>query len=106
MESAEHAWIGDQIHLTFPQGVKPSTEVRLGTGGSTPLTYGQCVALGGDFYGVVGKPISTSDDVEEAFVAAWESLVQAGQETVSILAVMDEEIAAVAAAKKAGRDMV
>jgi hypothetical protein len=102
MESAEHAWIGDQIHLTFPQGAEPSTEVRLGTGGSTTLTYGQCIALGGDFYGVVGKPISSSDDVEEAFLAAWDSLVGAGQETVSILSVMDEEIAAVTAARKEG----
>jgi len=102
VESAEHAWIGDQITLTFPQGAKRAAEVAMKTGGSLELTYGQLIALGGDFYGVVGKPISLADDPKKVFLAAWDSLVRSEQETLSILSVMVEEIAALAAAKEAG----
>lgn len=103
MESAEHAWIGDQITFKLPRDdTQRAARYRLQTGGATPLTYGQLIALGGDFYGVVGKPISTSDDPKKTFVDAWTSLVKAGQETVDILKVMDQEIAALAAAKAAG----
>lgn len=103
MESAEHAWIGDQVTLQFESGTVPSPGVPL-PAGAHRLTYGQCIALGGDFYGVVGGPISTAADPRAAFAAAWESLASAGDETAQIIAIMAEEIAAVAKAVAAGRD--
>ena len=63
MEGAEHAWLGDQVTLTFDSGAVSAQGVPLSLppsdapGGSSRLTYGQLIAPGGDFYGVVGRPV-------------------------------------------------
>jgi hypothetical protein len=103
MESAEHAWIGDQIALEFESGTVPAKELPLYTGPGS-LTYGQCIALGGDFYGVVGAPISTSRNPQAAFTAAFKTLTSSWDETSEILKIMAEEIAAVERALEAGQD--
>lgn len=99
MESAEHAWIGDQVRLTFESGEvdAKSTPLQAGPG---RLTYGQCIALGGDFYGVVGGQISTAAKTRQAFEAAYHSLTTAWGEVGPILSIMAEEIAAVNQAVK------
>ena len=105
MESAEHAWIGDQIELHFDAGIRSAKGLPLYTGGATSLTYGQLIALGGDFYGVVGQPISTAKEPSSAFVDAWHSIVSpAAGELGKILAVMDKEIAVLAEAKEKNRE--
>ncbi|GAA5017780.1 hypothetical protein [Actinopolymorpha pittospori] len=103
MESAEHAWIGDQIELEFESDVVPAKGLPLYTGAG-PLTYGQCIALGGDFYGVVGAPISTSRNPVAAFTAAFKALTSSWKETLKILEIMAEEIVAVERALEAGRE--
>ena len=109
MESAEHAWIGDQISLHFPSNPAPAKGFPLSMGLSglpsgAHLTYGQIIALAGDFYGVVGGPISTSPDPRAAFMAAFNSLAGDWNQTQAILAIMAEEIHAVEAALAAGKD--
>ncbi|MDQ4501252.1 hypothetical protein [Sinomonas sp. ASV322] len=103
VESAEHAWIGDHITLKLEGGAKSAADTPLPVGTGT-LTYGQCIALGGDFYGVVGSPISTSADPRAAFAAAFQTLVQGWDQIPGILSIMQEEIDAVAAAQNDGRD--
>ena len=106
MESAEHAFIGDQVTLQFESGGQPSTKVPLALplatlpGQTKTLTYGQLIALAGDFYGVVGAPISTSADHKQAFRAAFQSLGGDWNQTQQILKVMGEEISAVEQALK------
>ncbi|HLX51728.1 MAG TPA: hypothetical protein VKS82_25655 [Streptosporangiaceae bacterium] len=105
MESAEHAWLGDQITLIFQSGGErvPAKEHPLNIGPGY-LTYGQCIALGGDFYGVVGAPISTSRDPKAAFLAAFNSLSTAWDQVAPILEILAEEIAAVERALKDGKE--
>lgn len=101
MESAEHAFIGDQIQLQFDSGPSGARGTPLALplatspGATRTLTYGQLIALAGDFYGVVGGPISTSADHKKTFQAAFQSLGGDWQQTQEILKIMGEEIAAV-----------
>ncbi len=101
MESAEHAWIGDQLTLHFETEKASAKNLTLSlpvngmAGGPNRLTYGQTIALAGDFYGVVGAPISTAQNPRAAFTAAFNSLGADWAETQRILAIMAEEIAAV-----------
>lgn len=106
MEGAEHAWIGDQITLTYRvRGNLPAKRFPLNISSRHLLTYGQLIALGGDFYGVVGAPISTATEPGKAFIDAWNSLVTADDaEVKAILAIMDEEIAAVEKAQADGQE--
>ncbi len=71
-ESSEHAAAGDQVKLYFSPEKYVNT-LTLSNG--FKLTYGQLVSLG-DFYGVVGQPISqgVSDaDRRSRFLAAFNS---------------------------------
>jgi len=62
------------------------------------LTYGQVIALGGDFYGIPGQPISDGASPAERvqrFNAAFNSLAglpASREEAHKILAVMQKEI--------------
>lgn len=109
MESAEHAWIGDQISLHFPANLTPAKGLLLalpvpGLPDGSRLTYGQLIALAGDFYGVPGSPISTAADPRVAFMAAFGSLGGDWNQTLEILAIMAEEIRAIDGALAAGKD--
>ena len=87
MESAEHASIGDALQLTFDSGSTSAAGLRL-RAHPTSLTYGQDIALGGDFFGVVGGPISTTDDHKAAFVAAYGSLATNSHQIATIIDIM------------------
>jgi hypothetical protein len=104
-ESDEHRLIGDDAQLRFPQTVDAAGDHPLTIGSDAKrLTYGQVVALGGDFYGVPDAPISTSPDPLTAFQNAYATLAGAPTTEVDkILAIMAEEHAAVQAARDAGK---
>lgn len=102
-EGGEHTAIGDQVTLYFSPnqpGVKAyATPLTLSNG--LKLTYGQILALGGDFYGDPDKPISdgtTPADRQARFNNAFNSLAvnpASLSEATQILAVMQIEINAV-----------
>src|ERR1041385_2729924 len=59
-EGGEHTAIGDSVLLHFSASDRgtPAHEVKLTLPNGLKLTYGQIVALGGDFYGIPDAPIS------------------------------------------------
>ncbi|QAY72031.1 phospholipase [Agromyces protaetiae] len=68
MNSAEHVEVGDSIEIALPDGTRVSAaSTPIIEVGGVPLTYGEIVALGGDFYGSA-TPISDlgSADVRAA----------------------------------------
>jgi hypothetical protein len=112
-ESGEHENIGDSRTLYFESehGVAdfPANEVRLRLRNGLGLSYGNILALGGDFYGLPKMPISDGADDQNRdarFEAAFATLAVgqgAVEEVPRILEVMQEEIAAVDAARRAGK---
>lgn len=110
-EGGEHTAIGDNVLLRFaanqPPVVAHQSPLPLPNGLS--LTYGQVVALGGDFYGVPERPIAdgaTPSERIERFLQAFDSLARlpaSRAEAQDILAVMQEEISAANRAIKDGR---
>ncbi|RSC27349.1 phospholipase [Pseudomonas putida] len=110
-EGGEHTAIGDNILLRFaanqPPVVAHQSPLPLPNGLS--LTYGQVVALGGDFYGVPERPIAdgaTPAERIERFLQAFDSLARlpaSRAEAQDILAIMQEEISAANRAIKDGR---
>lgn len=116
MESCEHVAVGNAIHLSACDGSRtPAASTPLPVGNRT-LSYGQVVALGGDFYGVGAQggspghpalqaldPISSSAVPQQAFSSAYLTLTGgSSQELDAILEVMGEEQAAIDEARKAG----
>jgi hypothetical protein len=99
-ESGEHTAIGDGAFLFFYNG-DPGTRA-----GSNPLplpnglrlTYGQIVALGGDFYGIPDAPISDGSSLysrKDRFTNAFNTLATdtaSVAESAKILDVMQVEI--------------
>ena len=59
-EGGEHTAIGDDTLLRFVKDAPaiPARQVELHLPNGLALTYGQVIALGGDFYGIPGQPIS------------------------------------------------
>lgn len=111
-EGGEHTAIGDDTLLRFakdaPAIAARLVELHLPNG--LALTYGQVIALGGDFYGIPGQPISDGASPAERvqrFNAAFNSLAglpASREEAHKILAVMQKEINAVnQAIKEIGR---
>lgn len=110
-EGGEHTAIGDETLLRFVQGEPsiPGAQVKLHLPNGLALTYGQIIALGGDFYGIPGQPISDGASPAERvqrFTAAFNSLATlpaSRDEAGKILAVMQKEINAVKQAIKEGK---
>lgn len=103
-ESSEHKFLGDHTHLQFPAGAVKAGSRQLAAGRDKHLTYGQILALGGDFYGLPNEPISSSKDALRTFELAYWTLAEAPlAETNRILEIMEEEIKAVKAAREAGK---
>ncbi len=110
-EGGEHTAIGDNTLLRYEAGQPgiPAHQSPLPLPNGLSLTYGQVIALGGDFYGVPERPIA--DGASEAeritrFTQAFDSLARlpaAKDEAGQILAVMQEEIAAANQAIQDGR---
>lgn len=110
-EGAEHTAIGDNTRLRFVENAEPvlAQNVPLHLPNGLALTYGQVLALGGDFYGIVDRPInegSTPSDRLQRFIAAFDTLAAlptSKVEATQILAIMQKEIDAVKQATKDGK---
>jgi hypothetical protein len=110
-EGAEHTAIGDATLLRFVANAAPvlAQNAALHLPNGLALTYGQVLALGGDFYGMVDRPINegaTPAERLQRFQAAFDSLAvssAAKAEAPQILAVMQKEIDAVRQAIKDGK---
>jgi hypothetical protein len=110
-EGGEHTAIGDGTLLRFIKDAPaiPASQVELHLPNGLALTYGQVVALGGDFYGIPDQPISegaTPPDRIQRFANAFNSLAvlpAANAEAKLILGVMQKEIAAVKQAIQDGK---
>lgn len=117
-EGGEHTFLGDSITLEFEGGAIPAAMHPVYRGSSyqgignqndpkfrsKSFRYGQVLALGGDFYGDPLRPISTDNDPLSAFSAAYRSFqYEVNGEIENILAIMQREIDAVAAAIRAGK---
>ena len=110
-EGGEHTAIGDTTLLRFVKDAPaiPAAQVELHLPNGLALTYGQVVALGGDFYGIPDQPISdgaTPADRIQRFASAFNSLAvlpASNAEAKQILAVMQKEIAAVNQAIREGK---
>ncbi len=102
-EGGEHTAIGDRVLLYFSSDDKgtPAYQVPLSLPNGLNLTYGQILALGGDFYGIPEQAISdgaSPADRQQRFANAYNSLAQnpsSCAEATQILAVMQIEIDAV-----------
>jgi hypothetical protein len=110
-EGGEHTAIGDDIFLSFDAAHdKKAKDVPLRLPNELALTYGQVLALGGDFYGIPDRPISegsTPADRLQRFIAAYESLAvlpASRAEATKILTVMKKEIDAVNQAIADGKE--
>lgn len=78
-EGGEHTAIGDSTLLRFVKDAPaiPAWQVELHLPNGLALTYGQVVALGGDFYGIPDQPIcegATPVERVQRFSAAFNSL--------------------------------
>lgn len=110
-EGGEHTAIGDNTLLRFVENAEPvlAQNVQLHLPNGFAPTYGQVLALGGDFYGVVDQPINdgaTPVDRLQRFNAAFDSLAvlpASKAEATQILAVMQKEIDAVKQAIRDGK---
>ncbi|RON54641.1 phospholipase [Pseudomonas frederiksbergensis] len=110
-EGGEHTAIGDQTLLRFVENAEPipAHDVQLHLPNGLAPTYGQVLALGGDFYGIPDRPVSdgaTPADRLNRFIAAFDTLAVLSAskvEAVQILAVMQKEIDAVKQAIKDGK---
>ena len=110
-EGGEHTAIGDSTLLRFVKDAPaiPASQVELHLPNGLALTYGQVIALGGDFYGIPDQPISegaTGADRIQRFTNAFNSLAvlpAANAEAKLILGVMQKEIAAIKQAIKDGK---
>jgi hypothetical protein len=110
-EGGEHTAIGDDILLGInaPHD-KLAKDVHLHLPNELALTYGQILALGGDFYGIPDRPISeggSAADRLQRFTDAYGSLAvlpASRAEATKILAVMKKEIDAVNQAIADGKE--
>lgn len=110
-EGGEHTAIGDGTLLRFIKDAPavPASQIALHLPNGLALTYGQVVALGGDFYGIPDQPVSegaSAADRIQRFANAFNSLAvlpASNAEAKLILGVMQKEIAAVKQAIKDGK---
>ena len=124
-ESAEHENIGDKVKLRYPvfgsggellEDEVPSTERLLVLPNKLKLSFGQIIALAGDFYGVPEYPIvdpnepphKQSSGRRQRFIAAYNTLANAEyaqiknelDEILKIMTTERNEIEAVLEAKE------
>lgn len=105
-EGGEHTALGNGITLMFNDIPVRASARPLALPNGLSLTYGQIVALGGDFYGLPGEPIADDPRPPDRFTRAFQSLANADAaraEAPQILQVMQTEIDQVSAALAAGQ---
>lgn len=104
-DSAEHWSIVDGMRLPMADGSLADAATHLfAMDNGLQLTFGQIIALAGDFYAHPHAPISDQRDKERAFADAFDTLNRNRntRETTDILAIMEEEFIAIAQAIGAG----
>jgi hypothetical protein len=87
-ETSEHMLIPFGLNLRFESGVQTGQSAMLTLQPNFRLTYGQIIALGGDFYGDPARPICKEMGAEaqmSQFSRNYQSLVASGQEVTTIL---------------------
>jgi hypothetical protein len=105
-EGGEHTYLGNNATIYFDGQSGLASKFPLTMPNGLLLTYGQVVALGGDFYGLPDAPISDDPSPPARFNQAFATLAQApgaATEAPRILAVMQIEIDAVNQAIKDGK---
>jgi hypothetical protein len=108
-ESSEHVIIVQGCNLQFPDGPRNAGTTFLGLPNGLHLTYGQVVALGGDFYGDPERPICKASDTsaqQAQFIANYRSLAEtcmAQADVANILSILQSEFAAIAVAINKGQ---
>lgn len=96
-ESSEHIAFGNQVKLQFEPGMEPVANKVFTFPNELSLSYGEIVALAGDFYGLPDSAIAlgaTDQERRERFLAAYATLTsdsQATEEAPKILAVIHDE---------------
>lgn len=101
-ESPEHASLADGlvIHTIDGTTLDPTLPLPTPMSNGVNLTYGQIMALAGDFYGLPNSPISDGADLEDQidrFMAAFNTLDQADpNEVMNILGIMNDQATQVA----------
>jgi hypothetical protein len=91
-ESGEHVLLGDNVSLP---GIPKGTKFPIG-GGISP-TYGQVLALSGDFVGVPGAPIcqgATEAERQQRFGEVFKEMYADPNEIGTILRMINEEVEA------------
>ena len=104
-DSAEHWSIVDGMLLPMADGrLANATSHLFRMDNGMTLTFGQIIALAGDFYALYKAPISDQPDMEKAFIETFNALNlnHDRYETEKILSIMEEEFAAIEAAILAG----
>ena len=117
-ESAEHENIGNKVKLRFP-GLRPGSAEQevlgvdrlLSLPNGLKLSFGQIIALAGDFYGVPEHPIidateknkSQASGRRKRFIAAYDTLANANDKKIKkeldqLLKIMKKERSAIEAA--------
>jgi hypothetical protein len=108
-EGGEHTAIGDSIVLRFSANDpgRPAYQIPLAIQTGLALTYGQILALGGDFYGVPDEPIAdgaTPAARQQRFLNCYNNLATGSvDEANQILTIMQREITAVNQALNQGQ---
>ena len=100
--SGEHVMLGD--HVSLP-GVPTGTKFGIGRKADILVTYGQILALAGDFFGVPSAPISQGPEIDAGgrFSNAYMQLFLTGNQEIStILGMIQEEIDALNKAIRSG----
>lgn len=99
-EASEHTAAGDNVKLSFTPQDPGQSGILLHLPNGLTATYGEIVAMG-DFYGIIGKPISqgqTAAEQKARFTAVFNSFAQnpvAVTEAQQIIAVIHQEKTAV-----------
>ncbi len=104
--SAEHWSVVDGMHLRMADGsMHEAAHFLFKLRNGCMLSFGQIIALAGDFYAIWQAPISDQPDKLEAFRKTFATLDTAIKaEVEKILSIMEEEFQAIAEAIAAGED--
>ena len=108
-ESSEHVIIVQGCHLQFPGGPQPAESYLIHLQNGLVLTYGQVIALGGDFFGDPEHPIckAAGPEAQQAqFLANYRSLALsewAPAQVTSVLTILTTEFGAVRKALSEGK---
>lgn len=86
-DTSEHMIIVAGLNLRLDSGAAPAGSTGLPLGPNYSLTYGQIIALGGDFYGDPDRPVCLSRDPVGQFGLNFASLANSKDEVKRILAV-------------------